>query len=169
MFHRKGSPAIEVDTDRLADYRLIADVGNPFDADGLTRADLSGSGELVVEEHRAQGVAGAGPEQGPAPRLPKGGPDGEVVARVVGRYDFGIESAKEMIVRAASFPWSQRFPTRPGIPSEPILQWVLRDERGPELSLTVWLRDAEKDEAMGTVVTLFRHAVDRATQGEAFL
>jgi hypothetical protein len=168
----KRSAPIEVDTDRLTDYSLIADVGNPYEPEGLTRANLSGSGRLIVEQHRATPVAYE--SSGGRGDVPGGGEQREsgkwaTKATTAGEYDFGVESAKEMIVRAAEFPWSRPFPNRPGIPSEPVLQWTLRDGRGPEVTLTVWLRDAEKDRAMAPVVAALRHAVERATRGELFL
>ncbi|MGH2555344.1 MAG: hypothetical protein ACRDHO_06465 [Actinomycetota bacterium] len=172
MAFRKRSAAMDIDTDRLPDYRLVADVGNPYEPEGLTRTILSGSGKLVVEQQRAEpGPPEQGGEAvgGGADRPEQAKPERPTAARVAGEYDFGVQSAKEMIVRAADFPWSQPFPTRPGIPSEPVLEWTLRDERGPELKVTVWLRDAEKDESMAPVVAALRHAVERATKGELFL
>jgi hypothetical protein len=170
---RRNRGSVEVDTDRLSDYQLISDVGNPYEPEGLTRALLSGTGRLVVEQHQAGPTRPTeGPEQvaGGYERGRQGeGRPPDVTARRAGEYDFGVEATKEMITRAADFPWAQPFPTRPGIPSEPVLEWTLQDERGPKLTLTVWLRDAEKDEVMGPVVAAFRHAVERATRGELFL
>jgi hypothetical protein len=162
----------EVDTERLPEYQLIADVGNPYEDEGLTRAILSGSGRMLVELHRAEPATT--PERGQGYLSPESpsqetGDSGRAMPARSHAYDFGPESAKEMILRAARFPWGQRFPTRPGIPSEPVLQWTLRDERGPEVTVSVWLRDAEKDDTMAPVLSAFRHAVERATKGELFL
>jgi hypothetical protein len=157
-----------VDADRIEDYNLGADVGNPYEEDGLTRVTLSGSGILIVEQHIARPPGeGEKPPQEDSPAEVLKEP--AVAVQTAGREEFGRGAARELIVRAGEFPWGQRFPTRPGIPSEPVLEWRLNDAHGQGLTLKMWLRDAEREDLTSPVIMAFRHAVERVTKGELFL
>jgi hypothetical protein len=164
MWGKRG--AGRIDPDRIDDYSLRADVGNPFEEDGLTRVMLSGSGVLEVEQHVAAPYVGEGED--PAAQHGKELRANETV-QSAGREEFGRSAARELIIMAAEFPWGRRFPTRPGIPSEPVLEWRLDDPRAGELTLKMWLRDAERYELIAPVLMAFRHAVERVSKGKLFL
>ena len=154
----------KLEPERLAQTHLIADVGNAFDEDGLTRLDLSGAGELVIELHRAR--EGVAPTPGALRDVSRG------LATAVARrfvHDFGREAARDVLVRATHFGWSRRFPPRPGIPSEPVLEWRFVAGDGATWSMKVWLRDAETEPEMGPVVAALRYALESASKGELYL
>lgn len=140
------------DSERASDFVLVTEVGNPLSAEGLTRAILSGTGDFRVEH--VQG----GEEARPAD-----------AKKNSDRFEFGAETAQTLLARVARFPWNRTFPSRPGVPDEPILVWTFVDRRGSEVSLKMWLRDAEEDEDMAWVVSALRQGVDAATAGRQYL
>jgi hypothetical protein len=145
-------PTVQFDQGRAEDFELAGEVGNPFAPDGATRARLAGSGEIVVEHRREEPGKAAG----------------ETGERV-GVHRVGPDTARSLLARAASFGWAAPFPSRPGIPDEPVVTWTMSDSRGGRVTLKAWLRDVEGDERMGPVLTALRQAVDAATEGRHYL
>ncbi|TAK81015.1 MAG: hypothetical protein EPO16_00420 [Dehalococcoidia bacterium] len=145
---------IHFDAERLGDFELAADVGNPYSPDGATRAVLAGTGEVVVT-HRRLDLGKPG----------EGGQDGEQV----GTHRLGPDATRTLVARASTFVWGAPFPARPGIPDEPVITWTLSDRRGGQVTLKAWLRDVERDERMAPVLTTLRQAVDAATDGRHYL
>lgn len=136
---------IQFDPARLQDFELTVEVGDTFSEDGLTRVRLNGGGRLAVEQQREQ-------ERG-----------GEFHTEV------DRDSMERLLRLAAQFDWQRRFPSRPGLPDEAVVQWSLRDRQGGTATVKVWLRDAEKDQVMAPVLNVLRQGVDRATGGKYYL
>ncbi len=138
---------VKFDPLRLADFELIAEVGDVLSEAGMTRALLDGSGRLTVEQHHE--------------------------AKAEGVRQFYVEldrqSTEQLFRQASQFDWERRFPSRKGLPDEAIVQWSLHDRRGEAITVKVWLRDAEKDQVMGPVLVVLRQGVERATDGRLYL
>ena len=83
--------------------------------------------------------------------------------------DLGRDGAAALIARAERFPWWQRFPPRPGIPDEAIVEWGLQEPDGRTRTLKAWLRDVERDREQGPVLGELRAQVSRLTDGEVVL
>lgn len=133
------------DEAKVQDLELIVDVGDTLSPDGLTHVELSGSGSLLVELQREK----------------------ETEQKYEGQI--GAETAASLLKRAAGFDWERRFPPRPGLPDEAIVQWTLKDRSGAVVTVKAWLRDAEKDRVMAPVLEELRLKVDRLTGGKLFL
>ncbi len=133
------------DPARLQDFELVAEVGDTFSEEGLTRVKLDGNGRLVVEQQREK--ARGGQFQGEIDR----------------------QNTESVLRQASQFDWEQRFPSRRGLPDEAVVQWSLRDHQGRTLTVKVWLRDAEKDAAMAPVLAVLRKSVERASDGKLYL
>ena len=55
-----------------------------------------------------------------------------------------------ILMRHASIiPWGQSLSSRSSVPPEAITNWAFHTPDGRELTLRMWLRDAERDEAVG--------------------
>ena len=135
------------DQAKARDWELIADVGNILAPEGLTHVLLSGSGNLLVEERHEK----------------------ETGHKYEGRIDEGTSVG--LLKNASQFDWERRFPPRPGLPDEAIVEWTLRSREEGEgvATVKVWLRDAEKDRIMAPVLEELRRNVDRLTDGKLFL
>jgi hypothetical protein len=136
------------------DRQLIATVGAPASPDGQTRVTLSGTGALLVQwirrlDERDEQKRPGKPEQ----REEKG--------------EIGLDPAP-LFERTNRFPWGQRFPNRPGVPDEAIVEWDVSDQ-GERRQVRVWINDAEDDPAMGPVLTALRDGTARLTGGEIYL
>jgi hypothetical protein len=141
--------AIAFDAQRIREYQLRVEVGEPAAPDGLTRVQLDGAGTFLAEH--------VTDDRDPKAR-------GESL-----RGEIDPEKARAAIERAARFPWGRAFPTRRGIPDEAIVHWSLvgPDSRG--ISLKVWLRDAEKDPLIASVLGLLRDALAELSQNRLYL
>jgi len=136
---------VKFDPARLNDFELVAEVGDPLSEEGLTRVKLSGDGRLTVEQQH-------------------GKEKGEQFSSEINR-----ENVENLLRQASQFDWGQRFPSRPGLPDEAIVQWYLYDRQGNTMTLKVWLRDAEKHGAIGPVLAALRKSVERMTDGKLYL
>lgn len=143
---------LSFDPERVSDYRLVADAGNPSTPDGLTRAVLLGEGELNVT------IQGGGDE----PRAAKEKPPSWSVK-------VGPATVLNLFTRAAQLRWGRPFPQRLGLPDETILTLSFVDARLGEVSLKMWLEDAERDEMLSSLLTTLRQVVEAATDGKAYL
>jgi hypothetical protein len=133
------------DTTRTSDFQLVLDAGDAYSEDGLTRVSLGGNGAVVVEHY-------AGKEK----------------TREL-RSEVGAEKAAEILSQGAKIPWKQTFPQRSGIPGEAILDWTMTDRQKGQLNVKTWIRDAEKDSVMASVLQRLREIVERTTHGELYL
>jgi hypothetical protein len=136
------------------DRQLIATVGAPTSPDGQTRVTLSGTGALLVQWLRQ-------PDERDEQQRP-GKPE-----RREEKGELGIDPAP-LFERAVRFPWDQRFPNRPGVPDEAIVEWDVADQ-GERRQVRVWINDAEDDPAMGSVLAALRDGTARLTGGEIYL
>lgn len=124
--------------------QLSIRVGQPTAPDGLTRAQVDANGTVVVEHQQSDAEEKRESLRGELPE------------------------ARELIERAADFPWDSSFPQRPGIPDEAVAVWRLSGPQG-EREARFWIGDVESDERMREVFTILRAAVDRLSRGELFL
>jgi hypothetical protein len=136
---------VEFDLARINDLELIVNVGDQLSEHGLTRVIVDGTGRLAVEQQRGR----------------------ETVEQFSG--ELNQESAERLFRQILQFDWSQRFPPRPGLPDEAIVEWTLRDSQGSTRTLKVWLRDAEKHGAMAPAFAELRRHVDRLSYGKLYL
>lgn len=139
---------------RSEDFDLVIAVGDALSEHGLTRATLDGRGRLVVEQERA--AAPVAEQREPA-------------KLAAAHAELGAEETRSLLARAAQFDWERRFPSRPGLPDEAIVEWTFRDRRGAAVTVRAWLRDVEKDPAMAPVLAALRKGVDQATSGRLYL
>src|SRR5215211_3002859 len=91
------------------EYLLHVDVGQVEAPDGITRVQVDGTGELQAAQYRR--VAVEVPDREQKENEPE---------RVSGRIS--PEEARRLFEWASLAPWSRRFPTRPGIPDEAIVE-----------------------------------------------
>lgn len=136
---------VKFDHTRPDDFELTVGVGDSLREDGLTRVTLDGTGRLTVEHERPDGKEA--PVRGELPR----------------------EEAGSVLTRASQFPWERRFPARPGLPDEAVVQWSLQDRKGATVAVKAWLREVEKDPVMTTVLATLRKHVERVSRGERYL
>ena len=133
------------DQARLQDFELIVEVGDTLSPEGLTYVALSGNGSLVVEQRREK----------------------ETGKKYESRID--VETTASLLRKASEFDWERPFPSRPGLPDEAIVQWILRNRNGAAARVKVWLREAEKNPVMAPVLEGLRKNVDRMTDGHLYL
>ena len=140
-----SNQGFKFDQARLQDFELIVDVGDTLSPEGLTHVELSGNGNLVAEQRREK----------------------EIGEKYEGRIDG--ETTASMLRKASEFDWERRFPSRPGLPDEAVVQWTLRDRKGAAVTVKVWLREAEKNGVMAPVLDGLRKDVDHMTDGKLYL
>jgi hypothetical protein len=140
---------IRFEPQRADDFLLIAEVGDPLSPEGQTRTEVTGMGKLLVTHTTGERdrTASAKPLYGELDR----------------------EQILVLFTMASQFNWTAKFPPRPGIPDEAIVDWWLRDVQSGELHLRAWLRDVEKNPAMSRAITILRRAVERVSEGSVFL
>ena len=137
--------SVRFDPARLEDFALVVEVGDSLSEDGLTRVRVDGDGRIVVEQE----------------------PQREATPRAHAKLD---RASTETLLRGASqFDWGRRFPTRPGIPDEAVVQWSLQDRQGAQLTMKTWLREAEKDASMAPVLKALRKTVESSSEGRLYL
>ena len=133
------------DQSRAEDFELILSVGDPLAPDGLTRAELSGNGSLVIEQQHEKEIS------------------------ETYRVEIDRESAERLLRQAAGFEWERGFPSRQGLPDEAVVHWTLKDRAGAAINVRIWLRDTEKNPIMAPVLEELRKIVDRVTNGKLYL
>lgn len=141
------------DLGRVGEYRLTVLVGEPTAPGGLTRVRLDGTGRIQAEQVFATGHVGA--EAQTAEIILDGG---QVTDRASG--ELSRDEVVNIMHQASLVPWAQPFPSRSGIPPEAITNWTFHTANGGQFTLRMWLRDAERDEAVGPVLAeLSRHLI----------
>jgi hypothetical protein len=139
---------IHFDPKRPQDFLLELDVGDQASEEGLTQAQVTGSGRVTIKHF--------------------GGED-EKSERQPIYAELNREQVVELFLAASQFDWNVKFPNRPGIPDEAIVEWTLRDNQTGELKRKAWLRDAEKSETMSRALKILRREVDQLSHGRLFL
>ncbi len=130
----------------LAAYELSVRVGELASFHGQTDVQLRGDGSFVAVQR---------------------GPEVKKSFEAKAQLD---RAQTEFVLRsAAQLDWSDRFPSRPGIPDEPIVYWSIRVPGGGSASLRMWLRDAERGALTSEVLSLFRQVLERASDGRMYL
>ncbi len=138
---------IRFDASRAGDFSLMVNVGDRLSESGCTQVQVTGTGALTIShqgrdhEHKAQEPI-----------------HGELAGQVA-----------ELFATASQINWEGKFPGRPGIPDEAIVEWTLRDGANHEFRCKSWLRDVEKDAVMSRALKLLRAEVDRLSKGKLFL
>lgn len=124
-------------------------VGATEHPDGLTRIEINRSGSFVVT-HEQSG-------------------DEEVRERTEGEVgEFAGIEAEKIFAQIATIEPSDDFPTRQGVPDEPIV--VIRFETATGARTTrMWLRDVEDDRKLGPALNSMRTIVERSTDGKRYL
>jgi len=127
-------------------YELAARVGEPASADGQTEILVHGDGTVVAVQRGAL----------------------EKEAQEI-RYRLDLRQAEFVMRSATQFDWTDRFPSRPGIPDEPIVHWQLKVPGGKAASARMWLRDAERGKLTGEILALLRQVLEQASDGRMYL
>jgi len=140
--------SIRFDASRAGDFSLMVNVGDRLSESGCTQVQVSGTGALTVSHH---------------------GREHEQKAQEPIHGEFAREQVADLFGTASQIDWEGKFPGRPGIPDEAIVEWTLRDGADRELRRKAWLRDVEKDAVMSRALKLLRAEVDRLSQGRLFL
>ena len=142
------------DIARLAERRLEVVVGNPHAIHGQTRVRVDGDGALRAELWKAP------PGKDRAARRP------EQQLAAEGRL---APSQTEQVFRMAEqLNWNRKFPDRPGVPDESIVEFQLT-AGGEKSSARFWVHDAEQDPRCGPVLELLRAEMRRASNGKIYL
>lgn len=146
------------------EYQLQVDVGQATAPDGITRVRVDGAGTLEAAQVRRA-----------TPQTPKQDvrdqssdkPGDQDTARVAGKIS--PEEAAGLFEQASLAPWSDRFPRRPGIPDEAIVEVRFGRADRETGSVKLWLRDAEKDDALGPMLAQLRRHVEELSDGRIYL
>lgn len=149
-----NTPALSADTVRLT--TLEVRVGNPYDHHGQTVASVSGSGAFRGETIRAEQPRPKGESADPAARHEK-----PIEPRRC-QAELPAEHAERILRQAAEFAWGAKFPPRPGIPGEAVVEWRLKTPQG-DFVLKSWLRDAEKDSRQAEVLKAIKETLQKAS------
>lgn len=147
---------------RADEYRLTVQVGERSAPDGMTRVRLEGTGRMEAEQVLA--AQQVGPETRGAEQAAAGE---QIVERASG--ELPRDEVEKLMYQASLFPWGRRFPSRPGIPDEAITDWTLETTRGQRATLRMWLREAERDQAVGPVLEELRRQLGRMAEGRMYL
>ena len=134
-----------IDSAQTNDFQLVVEVGNIYSEEGLTRVKLDTTGRLLVEQQY----------------------DRERIESFQGELD--PQSTDQLFSELPRFDWDQRFPPRPGLPDEAVVQWLFQEKPGSIRMLKVWIRDAEKPGPMATALVILRRSVERLTDGKLYL
>ena len=145
------------------EYSLQVEVGNASAPDGVTRVRMDGLGNIAAAQYRRvpdmAGREGKETEQ----REPKE-PESEEV-----KGEMRAEEAVRLFDQVSLAPWDRRFPQRPGIPDEAIVEVRLQRAGRESATMKMWLRDAEKDVAIGPVLEQLRRRVGELSGGRIYL
>lgn len=148
-----------------AEYSLQVEVGQADAPDGVTRVQVDGSGNFEAAQLRNE-PGGSEPRETKGRKSPKGeqdkGPD-----QVKGQMP--QDEVLYLFDQVSLAPWGRRFPQRPGIPDEAIVEVRLRREKRDTVSLKLWLREAEKDPALGPMLKLLRKHLTELSGGRIYL
>jgi len=148
-----------------AEYSLQVDVGEADAPDGVTRVQVDGSGNIEATQVRNE--AGEPEPREPVGKGRKTERDAEPSTRVKGTIP--AEEAQYLFEQVSLAPWGRRFPQRPGIPDEAIVEVRLRRQRGDAASIKLWLREAEKDPALGPMLKVLRRHLEELSGGRIYL
>ena len=148
---------IPFDRESAQEYVLQVDVEQPTAPDGVTQVRVEGTGAFEARQYRATVEVPSREPQRPAS-------DGE---RVSGRIS--PEEVSRLMDQASLAPWGTRFPQRPGIPDEAIVVISLQRARRESASVKMWLRDAEKDQAVGPLLEQLREHLNELGGGKIYL
>ena len=148
-----------LDLARIGEYRLTVLVGEPTAPGGLTRVRLDGSGRLQAEQIFATAQVGA---EVPTGEIVRGG--GQVTERA---SDALRQDEVVNIMRQASVvTWGQPAPSRSAISPEAMTDCAFHTADGQDLTLRMWLRDAERDEALGPLLGELNRHLLRIAKGK---
>jgi hypothetical protein len=147
-----------------AEFSLQVDVGQADAPDGATRVQVDGSGNFeAVQLRHAPGEA----EPRERDEINQDLDRDKQSDRVTGRMP--PDEALYLFEQVSLAPWGRRFPQRPGIPDEAIVEVRLRRERRDSASVKLWLREAEKDPALGPMLKLLRKHLTELSEGRIYL
>jgi hypothetical protein len=150
-----------------AEYSLQVEVGQADAPDGITRVQVDGSGNIEAAQLLNE-PGGTEPREGEEKGRksqkvePEKGPE-----QVKGQMP--PDEVLYLFDQASLAPWGRRFPQRPGIPDEAIVEVRLRRERRDSVSVKLWLREAEKDPALGPMLKLLRKHLTELSGGRIYL
>lgn len=138
------------------EYLLHVEVGQATAPDGVTRVRVDGAGNFEAAQYRQ--VAVEVPDREQKEHEPE---------RVPGKIS--KDDAEKLFELASLAPWERRFPQRPGIPDEAIVE-VRFERKGREgASVKLWLRDAEKDDVIGPILEQLRRHLKELGGGRVYL
>lgn len=159
------SPEEKEGADTVREFE--AQVGSVESLDGQTRVRVVRSGDFVIaHEQAAEARTDAGdgePTQGRGKGKEEGEGQGEEARGNVRQL---LDLDPDVLFEQLPLAVDDRFPSRPGLPDEPILTIVLDTEAGTRVT-RMWLRDAE--ERAPRLVDPLRAIVERATDGRRYL
>jgi len=150
-----------LDLARIGEYRLTVLVGEPTAPGGLTRVRLDGTGRIQVEQVFAPAHVGA--EAQTAEIIRDGG---QVTDRASGTLH--QDDVVNIMRQASLVPWEQPGPSRSALPPEAITNWAFHAPEGRDVALRMWLRDAERDEAVGPLLWELNRHLLRIANGKIF-
>lgn len=146
------------------EYQLQVDVGQATAPDGITRVRVEGSGVLEAAQVRRASATSSRQEMD---LQAKGPPPEQETARASGKIS--PEQVTGLFEQASLAPWNDRFPQRPGIPDEAIVEVRFGRADRESGSVRLWLRDAEKDDALGPMLAQLRKHVGEFSDGRIYL
>ena len=147
---------VSFEAGRVSDYRLVVTVGNPSAPDGQTRVEVSGTGRFEAEQ--------VGGDAGTKASV--------LEARDAARRSEGAirkEELERLFYQASLLPAERDFPNRRGIPDEAIVEYRFERADGAVMTARAWLRDAEKDPALGSVLRELRGLLKRFSDDRIYL
>jgi hypothetical protein len=142
-----------------AEYQLQVDVGQATAPDGVTRVRVDGAGTFEAAQFRRAAE--------PAPEREQTRKQEQDSERVSGKI--APDEAARLFEQASLAPWGQRFPQRPGIPDEAIVEVRFQRAQRQSGTIKLWLRDAEKDVALGPMLTQLRRHLNDLSGGRIYL
>lgn len=143
------------------EFSLQLQVGNASAPDGVTRVRMDGLGNLAAAQYRRTPEA--------ADREQKGGDEQKEPESEEVKGEVPADEAVRMFDQVSLAPWDSRFPQRPGIPDEAIVEVRLQRAGRESATMKMWLRDAEKDVAIGPVLEQLRRRVGELSGGRIYL
>jgi hypothetical protein len=142
------------------EYQLQVDVGQATAPDGVTRVRVDGAGTFEAAQFR-RAVEPVPKERDQTKQQE------QESERVSGKI--AAEEAARLFEQASLAPWGQRFPQRPGIPDEAIVEVRFQRAQRQSGTIKLWLRDAEKDVALGPMLKQLRRHLDDLSGGRIYL
>lgn len=137
-----------------------AQVGSVESLDGQTRVRIARSGDFVIAHEQ---TAEEEPTQPRGKGQDENGGQGEEARGNVREL---LDLDPDVLFEQLPLAVDDGFPSRPGLPDEPILTIVLNTEAGTRTT-RMWLRDAE--ERASRLIDPLRAIVERATDGRRYL